>query len=73
MTDFQVIDGAYDGAQLSCSDQAVLTENGLDKIGYNIPLEIMPSGHFEPLYRTNLECAGWLLSFRLNCRLMVEG
>ncbi|KAI9186662.1 hypothetical protein LWI28_019651 [Acer negundo] len=49
-----VIDGAYDGARLSRTDQAVLTENGLDKIGYNIPLEIMPSGQFEPLYRTTL-------------------
>ncbi|KAK0599519.1 hypothetical protein LWI29_006015 [Acer saccharum] len=49
-----VIDGAYDGARLSRTDQAVLTENSLDKIGYNIPLEIMPSGQFEPLYRTTL-------------------
>ncbi|KAL5802783.1 hypothetical protein ACOSQ4_031088 [Xanthoceras sorbifolium] len=49
-----VIDGAYDGARLSCIDQAVLTDNGLDKKGYAIPLEIMPSGQFEPLYRTTL-------------------
>ncbi|KAL5736242.1 hypothetical protein ACOSP7_030712 [Xanthoceras sorbifolium] len=49
-----VIDGAYDGARLSCTDQAVLTDNGLDKNGYAIPLEIMPSGQFEPLYRTTL-------------------
>ncbi|XP_059443652.1 peptidyl-prolyl cis-trans isomerase CYP37, chloroplastic isoform X1 [Corylus avellana] len=50
-----VIDGAYDGAKLSCTDQAILSDNGLDKnSGYNIPLEIMPSGQFEPLYRTTL-------------------
>ncbi|KAL5736246.1 hypothetical protein ACOSQ2_031034 [Xanthoceras sorbifolium] len=49
-----VIDGAYDRARLSCTDQAVLTDNGLDKKGYAIPLEIMPSGQFEPLYRTTL-------------------
>ncbi|KAL5736245.1 hypothetical protein ACOSQ2_031033 [Xanthoceras sorbifolium] len=54
LTYSQVIDGAYDGARLSCTDQAVLTDNGLDKKGYAIPLEIMPSGQFEPLYRTTL-------------------
>ncbi|KAJ4726256.1 Peptidyl-prolyl cis-trans isomerase chloroplastic-like [Melia azedarach] len=51
----KVIDGAYDGTRLSCTDQAVLTDNGLDKNGgYSVPLEIMPSGQFEPLYRTTL-------------------
>ncbi|KAK4576599.1 hypothetical protein RGQ29_027228 [Quercus rubra] len=49
-----VIDGAYDGAKLNCTDQAVLSDSGLDKNGYNVPLEIMPSGQFEPLYRTTL-------------------
>ncbi|XP_050218334.1 peptidyl-prolyl cis-trans isomerase CYP37, chloroplastic isoform X1 [Mercurialis annua] len=50
-----VVDGAYDGVKLSCTDQAVLTENGNDKnIGYSVPLEIKPSGQFEPLYRTTL-------------------
>jgi len=52
---FQVVDGAYNGAKLSFTDQAVLTDNGLDKNGgYSVPLEIMPSGQFEPLYRTTL-------------------
>lgn len=42
---FQVVDGAYNGAKLSFTDQAVLTDNGLDKnSGYSVPLEIMPSG-----------------------------
>ncbi|XP_021894692.1 peptidyl-prolyl cis-trans isomerase CYP37, chloroplastic isoform X2 [Carica papaya] len=49
-----VIDGAYDGAKLSCTDQAILTDNGLDKGGYSVPLEIMLSGQFEPLYKTTL-------------------
>ncbi|CAK7327575.1 unnamed protein product [Dovyalis caffra] len=50
-----VVDGAYNGAKLSFTDQAVLTDNGLDKnSGYSVPLEIMPSGQFEPLYRTKL-------------------
>ncbi|GLT83382.1 hypothetical protein SLE2022_016750 [Rubroshorea leprosula] len=49
-----VIDGAYDGARLSFVNQAVITESGLDKNGYSVPLEIMPSGQFEPLYRTTL-------------------
>ncbi|KAH9802796.1 peptidyl-prolyl cis-trans isomerase CYP37 [Citrus sinensis] len=50
-----VIDGAYDGTRLNCTNQAVLTEKGLDKgSDYNLPLEIMPSGQFEPLYRTAL-------------------
>lgn len=50
-----VIDGAYDGTKLSSTSQAVLSENSLDKSeGYSIPLEIKPSGQFEPLYRTTL-------------------
>ncbi|KAB1217215.1 Peptidyl-prolyl cis-trans isomerase CYP37, chloroplastic [Morella rubra] len=50
-----VIDGAYDGAKLRCTSQAVLSDDGLDKnSGYSLPLEIMPSGQFEPLYRTPL-------------------
>ncbi|GMH25530.1 hypothetical protein Nepgr_027373 [Nepenthes gracilis] len=50
-----VIDGAYDGTKLSCANQAILSNNKLDKNnGFSIPLEIMPSGQFEPLYRTTL-------------------
>lgn len=51
----QVIDGAYDGMKLKCTDQAILSDSGIDKsIGYSVPLEIMPSGQFEPLYKTTL-------------------
>lgn len=51
----QVIDGAYNGAKLNCTNQAIISDHGLDKnSGYNIPLEIKPSGQFEPLYRTTL-------------------
>ncbi|KAF7836756.1 peptidyl-prolyl cis-trans isomerase CYP37, chloroplastic isoform X1 [Senna tora] len=50
-----VMDGAYNGAKLGCSNQAVLSDKGLDKnSGYSVPLEIMPAGQFEPLYRTTL-------------------
>lgn len=52
----QVIDEAYNGAKLRSTDQAVLSDNGLDKSnGYSVPLEIKPSGQFEPLYRTKLD------------------
>lgn len=51
----QVIDGAYNGAKLNCTNQAILSDNGLNKnSGYSVPLEIKPSGQFEPLYRTTL-------------------
>ncbi|KAJ8764693.1 hypothetical protein K2173_007782 [Erythroxylum novogranatense] len=51
-----VVDGAYNGAKLTCTNQAVITDNGLDNnSGYSVPLEIMPSGQFEPLYRTTLD------------------
>ncbi|KAK9077515.1 hypothetical protein SSX86_005852 [Deinandra increscens subsp. villosa] len=50
-----VVDGAYDGMKLKCTDQAILSDSGVDKsIGYSVPLEIMPSGQFEPLYKTAL-------------------
>ncbi|KAL4026534.1 hypothetical protein IC575_014966 [Cucumis melo] len=50
-----VVDGAYDGSKLSSTSQAILSENSQDKNkGYSIPLEIKPSGQFEPLYRTTL-------------------
>ncbi|GMN65897.1 hypothetical protein TIFTF001_034957 [Ficus carica] len=43
------------GIKLNCTNQAILSDNGLDKNkGYRAPLEIMPSGQFEPLYRTTL-------------------
>ncbi|KAK9150011.1 hypothetical protein Syun_008320 [Stephania yunnanensis] len=50
------IDGAYDGVKLICTDQAILSGNSLGEqnSGYGIPLEIKPSGQFEPLYRTTL-------------------
>nr|XP_004293105.2 PREDICTED: peptidyl-prolyl cis-trans isomerase CYP37, chloroplastic isoform X1 [Fragaria vesca subsp. vesca] len=51
-----VSDGAYDGAKLSSTDQAVLSASGSDKYsGPSVPLEIKPSGQFEPLYRTKLD------------------
>ncbi|XP_014494604.1 peptidyl-prolyl cis-trans isomerase CYP37, chloroplastic [Vigna radiata var. radiata] len=50
-----VMDGAYNGAKLNSVNQAILSDNGGDKSsGYSVPLEIMPSGQFEPLYKTTL-------------------
>ncbi|XP_074370280.1 peptidyl-prolyl cis-trans isomerase CYP37, chloroplastic isoform X3 [Apium graveolens] len=50
-----VVDGAYDGVKLKSTDQAILSDSGVDKnIGYSAPLEIMPAGQFEPLYKTTL-------------------
>ncbi|OIW06114.1 hypothetical protein TanjilG_29870 [Lupinus angustifolius] len=50
-----VMDGAYNGIKLNCINQAIISDNGLDKnSGYSVPLEIMPSGQFEPLYKTKL-------------------
>ncbi|XP_027909422.1 peptidyl-prolyl cis-trans isomerase CYP37, chloroplastic isoform X2 [Vigna unguiculata] len=50
-----VMDGAYNGAKLNSINQAILSDNGGEKnSGYSVPLEIMPSGQFEPLYKTTL-------------------
>lgn len=71
---FQVIDGTYNGAKLSRTDQAVLSDNGLDKNnGYSVPLEIKPSGQFEPLYRTtlNVQVCQSLVSARNFLQLML--
>ncbi|WOK91913.1 peptidyl-prolyl cis-trans isomerase CYP37, chloroplastic isoform X1 [Canna indica] len=49
-----VIDGVYDGVKLKCASQAILSDNELENYGYTVPLEVMPSGQFEPLYKTTL-------------------
>ncbi|KAK4775309.1 hypothetical protein SAY86_010244 [Trapa natans] len=50
-----VADGSYNGTKLSTVNQAIISDNGTNKgSGYSVPLEIMPSGQFEPLYRTTL-------------------
>ncbi|OVA00527.1 Cyclophilin-like peptidyl-prolyl cis-trans isomerase domain [Macleaya cordata] len=49
-----VVDGAYDGVKLNCTTQAVLSDKDVKNNGYSVPLEIMPSGQFEPLYKTTL-------------------
>lgn len=50
-----MVDGAYDGVKLNCTEQAILSDSKalMDK-GYAVPLEIKPSGQFEPLYKTIL-------------------
>lgn len=50
-----MIDGAYDGATVNCVNQAILSESGWGKeAGFSVPLEIKPSGQFEPLYKSTL-------------------
>ncbi|KAJ0102322.1 hypothetical protein Patl1_04577 [Pistacia atlantica] len=55
----QVVLDGYSASQnwtrLSCIEKAILTDSGLDKnSGDSVPLEIKPSGQFEPLYKTTL-------------------
>lgn len=47
--------GVYNGVKLRNTEQAVLsdTEN-LAGAGRELPIEILPSGEFQPLYRTTL-------------------
>lgn len=50
-----MIDGAYDGVKLNCANQAIISDGELgSSTGYSVPLEIKPSGQFEPLYKTTL-------------------
>ncbi|KAI8552657.1 hypothetical protein RHMOL_Rhmol06G0283000 [Rhododendron molle] len=49
------------GVKLSCINQAILSDS--KNSGYSVPLEIMPSGQFESLYKTTLKCAGKALHF----------
>ncbi|CAM8894061.1 unnamed protein product [Rhodiola kirilowii] len=50
-----VMDGSYNGSKFNCTDQAIISDSGSDRKGGNgPPLEIMPSGQFEPLYKTKL-------------------
>jgi hypothetical protein len=50
----QVLDGVYDGVTLKCASQAIIADNETGKNGYTVPLEVLPAGQFEPLYRTPL-------------------
>ncbi|CAN6453491.1 unnamed protein product [Victoria cruziana] len=50
-----VLDGAYDGIKLKSVNQAVISDNERASYGFSVPLEILPSGQFEPLYRTMLD------------------
>ncbi|XP_026452575.1 peptidyl-prolyl cis-trans isomerase CYP37, chloroplastic-like, partial [Papaver somniferum] len=49
-----VLGGAYDGVKLNTVNQAILSANEEKSNGYSIPLELMPSGQFEPLYKSKL-------------------
>jgi hypothetical protein len=50
----QVLDTAYDGVTLKCANQSIIADNDNGKMGYIVPLEVMPAEQFEPLYRTPL-------------------
>ncbi|CAM6034477.1 unnamed protein product [Sphagnum compactum] len=50
-----VLKGAYDGIKLRSTEQAILSDTEtLDSVGRALPIEILPSGEFQPLYRTTL-------------------
>eukprot|EP00250_Pteridium_aquilinum_P016844 c23319_g1_i1 orf=434-1741(-) len=49
-----VLKGAYDGITLRATEQAVLSDNERSETGTTLPIEIMPAGEFQPLYRTTL-------------------
>ncbi|XP_078432876.1 cyclophilin-like peptidyl-prolyl cis-trans isomerase family protein [Wolffia australiana] len=49
-----VEDGALDGVRLKCVNLAILSDNEDGVGGYAAPLEVMPAGQFEPLYKTKL-------------------
>lgn len=47
-----ILKGAYDGVTVSATPQAVLMQGGIS--GHEIPLEILPAGEFQPIYKTPL-------------------
>lgn len=49
-----VLKGAYNGITLRATEQAVLSDNERSEAGATLPIEIMPAGEFQPLYRTTL-------------------
>eukprot|EP01018_Ginkgo_biloba_P022576 Gb_26967 [translate_table: standard] len=49
-----VIDGKYDGVKLQSTEQAIISDNDRGDVGFSLPIEVMPAGGFEPLYRTTL-------------------
>ena len=55
-----VIKGAYDGTPLGVSPTAILAGLGARGVSSEatLPLEILPAGAFEPLYRSPLDVAG---------------
>ncbi|KAH8953097.1 hypothetical protein BDL97_08G005500 [Sphagnum fallax] len=62
----EVLKGAYDGIKLRSTEQAILSDTEtLDSVGRALPIEILPSGEFQPLYRTTLNVQSGLggLSF----------
>eukprot|EP00897_Mesotaenium_endlicherianum_P004182 jgi/Mesen1/3792/ME000206S02972 len=51
-----ILKGAYDGVALKTGNQAVLTgSRDATSLGQELPLEILPAGEFQPVYRTPLD------------------
>eukprot|EP00270_Netrium_digitus_P006019 TRINITY_DN1814_c0_g1_i1.p1 TRINITY_DN1814_c0_g1~~TRINITY_DN1814_c0_g1_i1.p1 ORF type:complete len:475 (+),score=109.48 TRINITY_DN1814_c0_g1_i1:50-1474(+) len=50
-----LLKGAYDGVALQATSQAVIAEAREERLGTELPLEVMPSGDFQPVYRTPLD------------------
>ncbi|CAI5518212.1 unnamed protein product [Closterium sp. Naga37s-1] len=46
---------AYDGVAVKATDLAVLSDARDPSAGRDVPLEIMPAGEFQPIYRTPLD------------------
>ncbi|CAI7778916.1 unnamed protein product [Closterium sp. NIES-53] len=46
---------AYDGVAVKATDLAVLSDARDPSAGWDVPLEIMPAGEFQPIYRTPLD------------------
>ncbi|XP_024370689.1 peptidyl-prolyl cis-trans isomerase CYP37, chloroplastic [Physcomitrium patens] len=47
--------GVYNGVKLRTTEQAILSDTAdLSGAGRELPIEILPSGEFQPLYRTTL-------------------
>ncbi|CAI5507035.1 unnamed protein product [Closterium sp. Naga37s-1] len=46
---------AYDGVAVKATDLAVLSDARYPSAGRDVPLEIMPAGEFQPIYRTPLD------------------
>jgi hypothetical protein len=58
----QVLSGTYNGMKLRATEQAIISDNEQSEEGQSLPVEILPAGEFQPLYRTTLNVqVNWML------------